>query len=174
MINGSFGAGKTSTAQQLQPLIPNSMIYDPEEVGYMLRKIIPEDVYLETEKTDDFQDIELWRVLVVQTAQALINKYHKHLIVPMTLYKSENFDYIYDGFKNIDAETFHFCLVASEETLKKRVEQRGDTFSSWYEKHVEAAVNAFAQTKFNEHIYTDLIDTEEVIAIILDKISKND
>jgi deoxyadenosine/deoxycytidine kinase len=38
MINGAFGSGKTTTAQMLKPLIPNSMIYDPEEVGYMLRK----------------------------------------------------------------------------------------------------------------------------------------
>lgn len=35
------------------------MIYDPEEIGYMLRKMITEDIYFEEERTDDFQDIEL-------------------------------------------------------------------------------------------------------------------
>jgi hypothetical protein len=40
MINGAFGSGKTSTAQMLQPLVANSMIFDPEEIGLMIRKII--------------------------------------------------------------------------------------------------------------------------------------
>ncbi|PWW40822.1 MULTISPECIES: hypothetical protein [Paenibacillus] len=35
MINGAFGSGKTSAATKLQTLIPNSMIFDPEEIGYM-------------------------------------------------------------------------------------------------------------------------------------------
>jgi type IV secretory pathway ATPase VirB11/archaellum biosynthesis ATPase len=35
MINGAFGSGKTSAANTLLPLIPNSMIYDPEEIGYI-------------------------------------------------------------------------------------------------------------------------------------------
>jgi deoxyadenosine/deoxycytidine kinase len=40
MINGPFGAGKTTTAQLLQAHIPNSMIFDPEEIGYMLKILI--------------------------------------------------------------------------------------------------------------------------------------
>lgn len=122
MINGAFGSGKTTTAQRLQPLIPNSMIYDPEEVGYMLRKIITED---EEELTDDFQDIELWRILAVKTAQELLKKYKKHLIVPMTIYKAVNFEYIYNGFKSMDREVFHFCLLASENTIKNVLKNEG-------------------------------------------------
>ncbi|CAI7663318.1 unnamed protein product [Penicillium discolor] len=57
MINGAFGSGKTSAAKMLQPLINNSMIYDPEEIGYMIRKLIPEEYREENERTDDFQDI---------------------------------------------------------------------------------------------------------------------
>lgn len=92
--------------------------------------MITEDIYFEEERTDDFQDIELWRILVVQTAQELMNRYKKHLIVPMTIYKSENFDYIVNGFRSIDQDTFHFCLLATEETIKKRIEKRGDKFDN--------------------------------------------
>ncbi|WP_245640245.1 AAA family ATPase [Paenibacillus dakarensis] len=172
MINGSFGSGKTSASQKLQQLIPNSMIYDPEEIGYMLRKIIAEDIYFEEERTDDFQDIELWRILVVQTAQELMNRYKKHLIVPMTIYKSENFNYILNGFRSIDRDTVHFCLIASEETIKKRIEKRGDKFDVWYQKQTNAGVNSFRDIKFQEHIDTENKDTEEVTKIILRKISK--
>jgi uridine kinase len=124
MINGAFGAGKTTTAEMLLPLIPNSMIFDPEEVGYMLRKIVAEDIRLEEERTDDFQDLELWRILVVKVANELKQKYNKHLIVPMTIYKHQNFEYIHSGFKNIDKDTYHFCLIASVETLHKRLSER--------------------------------------------------
>lgn len=81
MINGAFGSGKTSTAQMLQPLVANSMIFDPEEIGFMIRKIIPEEVRHNHEQTDDFQDIELWKILTVKVAGEVKKKYQKHLIV---------------------------------------------------------------------------------------------
>lgn len=89
MINGAFGAGKTSAAAALQPKIANSMVYDPEEIGYMLRKLLPEEHREEKERTDDFQDIELWRVLTVKIAREVKQKYNKHLIIPMTIYKKK-------------------------------------------------------------------------------------
>lgn len=51
MINGAFGSGKTSAGKMLRPLIDNSMIYDPEEIGYMIRKLIPEECMDENERT---------------------------------------------------------------------------------------------------------------------------
>jgi predicted ABC-type ATPase len=65
MINGAFGSGKTSTAQMLQPLVGNSMIVDPEEIGFMIRKKEVRHIH---EQTDDFQDIELWKILTVKVA----------------------------------------------------------------------------------------------------------
>ncbi|MFC5471256.1 AAA family ATPase [Cohnella suwonensis] len=173
MINGAFGAGKTSAANMLQPLIPNSMIYDPEEIGFMIRKIVLEDIRLEEERTDDFQDIELWRILTVRAAQEIKQKYNKNLIVPMTIYKSENFDYIYNGFKKLDEDTFHFCLIASEETIHKRLECRGDTYGGWTYQQTMKCINAFREIKFQEHIITDQIGTKEIIEIILNKINKD-
>lgn len=40
MVNGAFGAGKTTVAEELLRQIDGSMIFDPEEVGYMLRSIV--------------------------------------------------------------------------------------------------------------------------------------
>lgn len=40
MINGAFGVWKTSVAMGLTQHVNNSMIFDPEEVGFMLRNII--------------------------------------------------------------------------------------------------------------------------------------
>lgn len=171
MINGAFGAGKTTIAEMLLPLIPNSMIYDPEEVGFMLRKIVTEEIRLEKERTDDFQDIELWRILVVKVANELKQKYDKHLIVPMTIYKSQNFEYIYNGFKNIDKDLYHFCLIASEQTLHKRLTERGDKPGGWTFQQSEKCRNILRDVRFEEHIVTDELDKDEIIDKIILRIA---
>jgi len=173
MINGAFGAGKTSAAQMLKPLIPNSMIYDPEEIGYMIRKIIVEEIRLVEERTDDFQDIELWRILVVKTAHEIKKKYNRHLIIPMTIYKSENFDYIYNGLRSIDNDIFHFCLIASEDTIHGRLAKRGDSYGGWTYQQTKKCVNVLHNNKFQEHIITDQLETKDIVEIILKKVSKN-
>ena len=60
-LNGTFGAGKSSTANHLVRLLPQARVYDPETVGYMLGHVL-------TELVDDFQDWPPWRTLVIQTA----------------------------------------------------------------------------------------------------------
>jgi 2-phosphoglycerate kinase len=40
-INGGFGAGKTTLAQELHRRLPDALLYDPEHVGLMLRKWMP-------------------------------------------------------------------------------------------------------------------------------------
>lgn len=171
MINGAFGSGKTTTANRLLPLLPNSMIFDPEEIGYMVRKIIPEEIRFQDERTDDFQDIELWRVLTVKTAMELKRKYNKHLIVPMTLYKTHNFEYIYNGLHSMDKDLFHFCLIASKDTIFERLTTRGDKLGGWTFEQTERCVNALRDNRFQEHIITDQLDTESVIERILARIS---
>ena len=37
-INGGFGAGKTTLAEELHRRLPDAVLYDPEDVGLMLWK----------------------------------------------------------------------------------------------------------------------------------------
>ncbi|MDN8592613.1 AAA family ATPase [Paenibacillus sp. 11B] len=170
MINGAFGSGKTSAATKLQPQIPNSMIYDPEEIGYMLRNVIVDDVKMEEEKTDDFQDMELWKVLTVKVAREIRQKYNKHLIVPMTIYKSEQFNYIHRGLKELDDDLFHFTLMTSMETLHERLLKRGDEPESWTYKQAAKCAKAFHGARFEEYIQTDDRTTDDVVDFIISKV----
>lgn len=55
-LNGAFGAGKTTVARRLASLLPEAMTIDPEDIGGMLRKVVPEAM-----RTGDFQDLRVWR-----------------------------------------------------------------------------------------------------------------
>jgi deoxyadenosine/deoxycytidine kinase len=35
-LNGGFGAGKTTLAEELHRRLPDAVVYDPEDVGLML------------------------------------------------------------------------------------------------------------------------------------------
>ena len=37
-LNGTFGAGKTTTARQLVQRLANTRLFDPELVGYLLTR----------------------------------------------------------------------------------------------------------------------------------------
>jgi len=70
MLNGSFGAGKTTVARELLALLPGAILFDPEIVGAAAR-IITERMCDGAEETDDFQDTALWRGLTIETARQL-------------------------------------------------------------------------------------------------------
>ena len=166
MINGAFGVGKTSVAIDLIQHVNNSMIFDPEEIGFMLRNIINKEIRTKHETTDDFQDLELWRKLTVHVAKDLIDTYKMNLIIPMTIYKKEYFDYIYRGFKEIDRDTYHFCLTSSLDVIHKRLENRGDIVGSWPYQQTFKAMQAFNKYDFNEYINTENCTVAEIVSII--------
>lgn len=172
MINGAFGIGKTTIAKKLVNEIPNSMIYDPEEVGFMLRNIITDNMKTDKELAGDFQDLEIWRKLVVQIAEELLFKYKKNLIVPITIRKKEYFNYIYNGFKLLDGQVYHYCLTASLDEIYKRLENRGDNLNSWTYKQVEDCVEVFEDSLFKQHINTNNKSVDEVVEMILYKITQ--
>jgi len=120
-VNGAFGAGKTSTARELVDLIPNSTLYDPELTGGALRLLLPPKRLAEV---SDFQDLPIWRRLVVDTAAALLAEVGGVLVVPMTLLRQEYRDEIFGGLAARRIEVRHVLLAPDETILRDRIEQR--------------------------------------------------
>jgi hypothetical protein len=54
-INGTFGAGKTTTGTLLAQRSPRLRLFDPEWVGYLLRNNLADHNFT------DFQQLEPWR-----------------------------------------------------------------------------------------------------------------
>ncbi|MFI8521978.1 NUDIX domain-containing protein [Streptomyces sp. NPDC085481] len=120
-INGAFGAGKTSTARELVDLIPNSTLYDPELTGGALSRLVPQKRLAEV---SDFQDLPIWRRLVVDTAAALLAEVGGVLVVPMTLLRQEYRDEIFGGLAARRIEVRHVLLAPEETILRRRIDDR--------------------------------------------------
>lgn len=166
MINGAFGVGKTTVANKLLEDLDNFMLFDPEEVGFMLRHVIPDEVKKLNERTDNFQDLEVWRSLAVIVAEELQRTYGKNLIVPMTIYNKDYFEYIWGGFKKMDEQTFHFCLTAKKETIHQRLLERGEQEGNWCFQQTEKCLEGFKDSCFEKFIGTDEISVDEILKVI--------
>ncbi|MFD9248111.1 NUDIX domain-containing protein [Streptomyces sp. NPDC059556] len=122
-VNGAFGAGKSSTARELVDLIPNSTLYDPETTGAGLRGLLPAKRLAEVE---DYQDLPIWRRLVVDTAAALLAELGGVLVVPMTLLRQEYRDEIFGGLAARRIDVRHVLLAPEETILRQRIDGRAE------------------------------------------------
>jgi deoxyadenosine/deoxycytidine kinase len=157
-INGPFGSGKTHTAHEIKRRLNNSIVFDPEEVGFFIRNRMIHDGNL-----PDFKSYKLWRD---STRYFLDNlDINRTVIVPMTVTNKEYLSEILDPLKD-KHNILHITLIASKETLQKRLSKRGDKKSSWTYKLVDDCLTKLNQTYFKEHIYTDEKDLFEVVDYI--------
>src|SRR5215467_9952760 len=115
-INGGFGAGKTTLAQELHRRLPDAVVYDPEDVGLMLWKQIPPN--------GDFQHLPSWRELVVAAALALRRHHADTLIVPMSLIRDAYRAEILGGLADAGEQVLHVFLEAAAGVLRERLNAR--------------------------------------------------
>ncbi|MEV5974136.1 NUDIX hydrolase [Streptomyces sp. NPDC051921] len=120
-INGAFGAGKSSTARGLVDLIPNSTLYDPEPVGGAVCRLLPQKRLAEV---TDFQDLPMWRRLVVDAAAAMLAEVGGVLVVPMTLIRQDYRDEIFGALAARRIEVRHVVLAPDETILRGRIDSR--------------------------------------------------
>ncbi|RII08036.1 Tunicamycin resistance protein [Streptomyces sp. YIM 130001] len=121
-INGAFGAGKSTAARELIDLIPNSTLFDPEIVGSGLPLLLPPK---HLDEVSDYQDLRIWRRLVVDTASALLAEVGGVLVVPMTLLRQEYRDEIFGGLAARRIAVRHVALTPAETILRSRIADRG-------------------------------------------------
>jgi predicted kinase len=112
-LNGAFGAGKTTLAEELRRRLPEAVVYNPEDVGLMLWKWMPPN--------EDFQDLPSWRELVVATALSLRRHHADTLIVPMSLIRDAYRAEILGGLADAGEEVLHVFLAADAGVLRERL-----------------------------------------------------
>lgn len=165
-INGAFGSGKTTTAFEIHRRLPNSFVYDPEYVGYFIRRNTPK-VF----SKGDFQDIPLWREMNYKILKMISEKYSGTIIVPMTLVNLDYYNEIIGKLINDGVDVKHFILYASREEIERRIKKRTipfiskDTFAM---DSIKRCLDAFDTTITDIKIYTENMS----VCSVVDKVAE--
>ena len=138
-INGAFGSGKTTTAGLLTERLEGAKVFDPEYVGYMLMPFVESP-------TGDFQDLPLWRHLVVQTMTGLATQHPRVWVAPMSLINAAYRTEIFDGLRAAGVEVREYVLTLPEKQLRARIDadQLDTQARQWRQDHVAQALTTFA------------------------------
>lgn len=162
-INGAFGAGKTQTTFELHRRLANAHVADPELIGFALQKTLP------ASKRADFQDLPQWRSAVVETLAQAEKAHAGPVLVPMTLVRDAYFDEIMGGLRSAGVEVRHYALIASAETLRKRLSGRiaflktGLGRETWAMQQMPRCIAALAQEHYGIHVPNDDRTVDEVV-----------
>jgi hypothetical protein len=156
-INGAFGSGKTTTAGLVVKMLDEAKLFDPEYVGYMLMPFVESP-------TGDFQDLQLWRHLVIETMTGLAQQYPHPWVAPMSLINAAYRAEILGGIRGGGVEVREFVLALPEEQLRARIEaDRVEAKARrWRLDHVSQALTAFAS--FRDATFIDAAHTPEHVA----------
>ena len=162
-INGAFGAGKTQTAFELQRRLPDAHVADPELVGLALHRTLP------AAARGDFQDLPAWRSAVVDVLEQADATHPGPVLVPMTIVRDDYFDEIVGGLRSRGVDVRHYALLASPQTLRRRLSTRiafvrgGLRRETWAMEQIPRCVAALTQERYATHVDTDHRTTDEVV-----------
>ena len=162
-LNGPFGVGKTTLANRLHQEIPDSILYDPENLGDFFQENLPKAVCPE-----DFQDYPIWRQTTVQIIRDLATKTGKVIIVPMTVFKKEYYQEIIEQGLREDIYVQYYILVAEKETILDRLGKRTQENNNWALKHLDNCLQAFEDQIPGQKIDTDGLTVDEIAEIVLE------
>jgi hypothetical protein len=129
-LNGTFGVGKSSTADRLSALIPSARVFDPETVGAMLR------ANLADRPVADFQDWPAWPPLVAASLVEIVKMTGQNVITPQTVLKREHLDQVLVPLRVAGLEVLHVVLDADEAVLRSRIEG-ADEAQAWRLDHLD-------------------------------------
>lgn len=114
-LNGTFGAGKTTTATYLAGRLANARHFDPEQVGYLLRETLDDHEF------KDFQDLPPWRELVPVFTESIARFTGQHLIAVQTVLREDYWRELTEGFQRTPLDIFHVLLHVDSDVLAERI-----------------------------------------------------
>ena len=114
-INGTFGVGKTTTADALLNR-DGWRLFDPEHVGFLLAD------NLRDQEFSDFQDLPPWRALVPAVADEIYRFTNpKAMIAVQTVLVADYWEELVGGFGDRGLPIFHILLDCDENELRRRI-----------------------------------------------------
>jgi hypothetical protein len=147
-LNGPFGVGKTTVARRLVGMRGDFRLFDPEQIGFMLRSVWPKS------EVPDFQDLPLWRELTLSALAAVAKESTRTIVVPMTLGNPDYFREIVGGLRVAGVDVRHFTLMAPAATIRRRnwLRLTGLGSKGWALARIEPCLASLAAPVFATHV----------------------
>lgn len=171
-LNGGFGVGKTTIAKIIVRKLPGAQLVDPEQIGFMLRRMIPRD-----QRPANFQDLSLWRELTGSTITGLQKLTKLPLVVPMTLVELSYFEQITGALRDDGCHIHHFVLTATPGTLQQRLRRRWWQLPrgrNWCMEQSARHMVAFQSPNYGTLIKTDDRTASDIADEILSSLTGSD
>lgn len=135
-LNGPYGVGKSTVADVLHSLLPESFIFDAEQVGNAIRDNLPPELFRET-----FEEYPLWLEMCAHLLLESNENSNSHVIVPMTLKRSSSIA-IFQQLRDAGAEARHIILEADESLVHHRIVERGEEPDCWCAVQTESCLES--------------------------------
>ena len=148
-ISGAYGVGKSTLAEALAPQIENAMIFDAEEVGNAVRENYPGLPYGVI-----YEDYPLWSEFCYRLIRDIHEKFHKNILVPMTLVRPRSYERIVHRLMADGIHVHYIVLEASYASIHDRILARGEEEGCWCMENIELA-RAGSAALPGIHIQTD-------------------
>ena len=159
-ISGPYGVGKTTIAEAMTAKLKNALIFDAEEVGNAVRGNYPDCPYGYI-----FEDYPLWGEFCYMLLKDVHEKFHKDILVPMTLLRRDSYGII-DKLNRDGIDTHQIVLEADYQTVHDRILSRGEEEGCWCMENIELAREGSAALP-GIHIQTDDKTVDELCDEVL-------
>lgn len=164
-ISGAYGVGKTTLAEAIVKKWENALIFDAEEVGNAVRANYPNCPYGYI-----FEDYPLWGEFCYMLLKDIHEKFHKDILVPMTLVRKESYGII-ERLNQTGINTRLVILKAEYQTVHDRILARGEEEGCWCIENIEMAIEGSAALP-GTHIQTDGRSVDELCNWVLVNLDK--
>lgn len=144
-INGPYGVGKTTLAEELHRLQPHSFLFDAEAVGDAVRNNLPEEWFEAL-----FERYPMWFQVCAALLADLAGRYDGDVYVPMTLVLPDSFEKMARPLRAQGIPVRHVLLESSYEVLHDRILARGEEEDCWCMQQIDLCLQ-------NQRTFEDVI-----------------
>lgn len=161
-LSGAYGVGKSAVARAVCDRLPNTLVFDAEEVGNAVRNSYPDCPYGYI-----FEDYPLWTDFCRQLIQDVHDRFRKNILVDMTLVRENSRIQILDRLKADGLDVRFFVLTASRQTIHDRILARGEDEECWCMENLDMAMERSAAIPGSILVNTDDVPVDAVANQVL-------
>lgn len=136
-INGPYGVGKSTLAEKLHEMNPNSFIFDAEEVGNAVRGNLPPELF----NGYIFKNYPMWHRMCSELLLDLLKRYQGDIYIPMTLVYEDSYEKIMAPIVEQGYEGIHILLESSRQIVHDRILARGENEDCWCMQNIELCLD---------------------------------